>query len=433
METLTIAGKEPRLNQLRDGAGPDRADRRFVDDRPVLRAMLNTAQHGIIYADTKGVVRELNTQAAELLDREKFEVIGASLVHVVPPEVSASFREILHDFRLLPFKNDHSLEVNLGERSLQLNFTALRERDGSYQGVIVSLSDRSEVRQLQQCRRSLEANLMQAYKLASIGILASGIAHNLNGPLSVIVGYLDMLNSRMTDSPEISLILAQAERMKEIIATVMLKSRNAQEIRRRPLDLNEVISNELKFFEANLVFKHKIQKTCNLAEKLPEIEGVYSDFSQCFSNIINNAIDAMHLAPEKKLFVSTRSDEQNVYIEFKDTGVGLDPEESEKLFIPFYSTKAPFGESDSGKPTGTGLGLFSARQLLAKYGGKILVDGKPGQGAHFTVVIPIAGAPAETTAEPPPAEINLEEINLDGISLDEWGFEELKEELPIEA
>jgi signal transduction histidine kinase len=109
-------------------------------------------------------------------------------------------------------------------------------------------------------------------------------------------------------------------------------------------------------------------------------------------NIIHNAIDAMMDSQLKKLMVSTRRDPDSVYIEISDTGHGLDPQDADKIFSPFYSTKSPVGQAEAGRPTGTGLGLPSAAALAAKYGGRILVDGKPGEGAKFTVELPIAKA-----------------------------------------
>jgi signal transduction histidine kinase len=111
----------------------------------------------------------------------------------------------------------------------------------------------------------------------------------------------------------------------------------------------------------------------------------------------------MVYSPVKKLHVNTRFDEENIYVEFRDTGYGLDPAEADNLFTPFYSTKPPVGEAQSGDPTGTGLGLSSTYQLINKYHGTILVDGSPNNGAHFTVVVPIKenqpSRKAETVSE----------------------------------
>jgi signal transduction histidine kinase len=91
----------------------------------------------------------------------------------------------------------------------------------------------------------------------------------------------------------------------------------------------------------------------------------------------------------KTLKVTTRCDDENVYVDITDTGHGLEPEEASKIFAPFFTTKPPVGEAREGRPTGTGLGLPSSVGLSAKYGGRIHVEGRRGVGATFTVVLPI--------------------------------------------
>lgn len=237
---------------------------------------------------------------------------------------------------------------------------------------------------------ALEQELLQVQKLAAIGIMASGIAHNLNGPLSVIVGYLDLMYSLHPELQELPLVLAQTERMKEIISNMMIKSRHEQDNHKRTVDINLLLQNELKFLEANLEFKNNIKKQYEFSRGLPLIYGVYSDFSQVFLNLINNALDAMVDSPVKSLQVCTRYDRDNIYVEIADTGCGLEMKEVEQIFKPFYSTKPPVGQNTPGRPCGTGLGLSSSQQLVTKYNGDMVVEGKPGEGAKFTVIIPIA-------------------------------------------
>ena len=248
---------------------------------------------------------------------------------------------------------------------------------------------------LQQKLKALEVELQQEKKLSAIGMQASGIAHNLNGPLAIIVGYLDLLGSLHPELQEIPLILSQAERMKEIIANMMIKSRHEQDTRMRSVDLNMLLQEELKFLESNLYFKNNVVKQYEFARDLPTVWGLYSDFSQIFLNLISNALDAMAESHTKKLQVATHRDADNIYVEISDTGHGLDPVEAPRLFSPFYSTKPPVGQAVEGEPCGTGLGLSSAAQLAAKYGGRILVDGKLGEGAKFTVVFPLNGSKLE--------------------------------------
>jgi len=363
-----------------------------------LHALLESIPLAAVSADADGTIRDLNAGAERLLGLRRYQAAGKSLYDFHGPDTIARIRAMFDDFASGERQSPVVVERELNGRWVQMRFTPLFDRDGRLQGVNATFADETEKKQLRERIRALESDLVQEQKLSAIGMMASGLAHNLNGPLAVIVGYLDLLYARQSHLGEIPLILAQAERMKDIISTMMMKSRHDQDRQKRTLDLNQLLQNELKFLEANLQFKNQITKQFEFARGLPPVYGLYSDFSQVFLNLVNNAVDAMVDAPVKTLRVSTRCDEDNLYVEVADTGCGLDPAEAEKLFTPFYSTKPPVGENASGRPSGTGLGLSSARQLVEQYGGRIQVEGRPGVGASFTVVIPLAAnrLPAET-------------------------------------
>jgi len=260
--------------------------------------------------------------------------------------------------------------------------------------------------------------LMEKHKLSSIGLLVQGVAHNLNTPLGVILGRSELLKSEIEEvlgekipgllgqieskgsedaavfTKEIresadsclDVVLKQVEKMSDIIGNMMYKSRQEQDSARKKISMNQVLEEELAFLKADMYFKHEIEKKIEYDPGLPYIEGVYSDFSQSFTNIIRNAIDAMFGMEKKVLSVTTRHDDEHVYIIVNDTGEGIKEEDRLKLFDPFFTTKE-FGSADGG-PTGVGLGLHSCYQLLNPYGVTFDVDSKPGD-TTFTVKIPI--------------------------------------------
>jgi len=384
-----MAEGELKFPDTQDCSEGRRTQAALAEERNKFQAIINAMQEAVIYADQHGLVVEMNDYAEKLLNVKKREVLGKSIIELHPPEIRERIKSLIEEFQSNPDQDLQTISRQLGERWLEMRFSALRDKEGRFQGVIANQIDVTEKKRLEEKQRSLGINLIQEHKLSAIGILASGIAHNLNGPLAVIVGYLDLLYSRYPELVEIPLILSQTERMKEIIRNMMIKSRHEQDTQKRPVDLNSLLQNELRFLEANLDFKHKIDKQYEFATGLPLIEGVYSDFSQSFLNIINNAIDAMVDSPIKNLLIKTHYDSENIFLEIQDTGCGLDTEDVDKLFSPFYSTKPPVGEGEPGRPTGTGLGLSSAYQLISKYGGTIKVEGKPGEGTRFTIVIPI--------------------------------------------
>ena len=129
----------------------------------------------------------------------------------------------------------------------------------------------------------------------------------------------------------------------------------------------------------------EVEYLLDLAEDLPQIQGKPSDFSQIFYNLMKNACDAMANADRKQLRITTRTEDDELIIDFSDTGRGIDPEQVPRIFKPFYTTKTETGTEDAG----SGLGLFISTQLLAPYQGRIQVEDKPGPGTIFHVHIPL--------------------------------------------
>jgi PAS domain S-box-containing protein len=299
-----------------------------------------------------------------------------------------------------------------------INSYPIFDIQGGLRGVIEHRKVITEQKRLEEERRRLEMELMEKHKLSSIGLLVQGVAHNLNTPLGVILGRSELLKSeieetlpddlpaRLEESGDevareaagkirearegtitcLDVILRQVENMSDIIGNMMFKSRQEQDSEKKKISLNQVLQEELTFLEADMYFKHEIEKRIELDPDIPYIDGVYSDFSQSLTNIIRNAIDAMYGMERKILTVTTRHDERAVYVTIHDTGEGIREEDIPRLFDPFFTTKE-FGSKEGG-PTGVGLGLHSCYQLLNPYGVKFDIRSRPGD-TSFTVEIPI--------------------------------------------
>ena len=236
--------------------------------------------------------------------------------------------------------------------------------------------------------KEAQQQLIQSEKLAAFGTMAQGIAHNLNNPLSGILGRAQLMKMKFKDDKGLHDIILQAEKMSGIIDNMLYKSRQEQQVNLQELDLNRLLSIELQFLEADLNFKHNVAKVYDFADNLPKIKAIYSDFSQSLMNIIKNAIDAMHNSDKKILFVKTRYDNENIYIEIEDTGCGIKQEYLSKLFDPFFTTKPLLGEGKEDEPTGTGLGLSSAHELLNRYNAGISVQSQESVGSTFIIQVP---------------------------------------------
>jgi signal transduction histidine kinase len=250
--------------------------------------------------------------------------------------------------------------------------------------------------------------LVQKERQAVIGQMIQGIVHNLKGPLSSSLGFAFLAqdvfgeciahgrNPAVDLMPQLTLLagyidtIVQAnQKLNVLINTLLVKSRKDSVLEKRSLVINEIISSELQFLDADMRIKHRIDKMLILADNIPLISGVYADFSQVFCNLIQNAADAMIEMPVKKLTIRSAFDGQWITVEFIDTGSGIEPEVMEKIFDPFFSTKEEGAAEAGDNPVGTGLGLYTCAEIIKSYGGDIAVSSELGQGSCFTVIIPL--------------------------------------------
>ncbi|MBU0691769.1 PAS domain S-box protein [bacterium] len=259
--------------------------------------------------------------------------------------------------------------------------------------VMLMAKDISEQVVMERQNRQLEIELMRESKLSEFGMLSAGIAHNLNGPLTGILGLCDLVQLRGEESKEVTQIRQQAQAMREIIANLMIKSRSEREMEPRDLLIEDIILTELRFLEANLFFKSKVERKLELAEDSPAIYGVYIHLSQVVGNLLRNAIDAMYKTPKKVLTVKTWADEKYLYASVGDTGTGIPEEVRDKIFQAFFTTKPKSSEAKSGEPTGTGLGLSTSRNMLARYGAELQLESEVGVGTTFTIRFPLGRKP----------------------------------------
>lgn len=259
------------------------------------------------------------------------------------------------------------------------------------EGVVHDVTEEEEAKER---HRQYELQLINEHKMAAIGQLAAGIAHNLNTPISIIQGNAELLQLKNQDNEELRKILNQTGRMTKLIETIMRKGKKEQEHSKQKIKLNELLERELDFLHANLYFKHQIEKHYDFAQDIPEIEGIYSDFSQSILNIIQNAVDAMYKAPQRKLEIKIRLVENHIELSISDTGCGIDEVTAEKIFNPFFTTKPAEPAADTiinpNQPVGTGLGLSLVYNLLYPYGVKIDFYSVINQGTTFTLKIPTA-------------------------------------------
>ncbi len=275
----------------------------------------------------------------------------------------------------------------------EISISLVREATGKPLYFIPIIQDITERKRAEAENRRLREKAEISSRLAAVGEMAAGIAHEINNPLTGVVGYSELLMEK-EGLPEdvkegLTIINDGSKRVKDIIRRMLTFARQV-----KPMRTNSSI-NEL--IEATVSLRTYVLRTANievikhLEHDLPWITVDPGQMQQVFLNLLVNAEYAMKKAHGKgTLIITTEKTGDHIRISFKDDGTGMDKVTKEKLFNPFFTTK------DVGEGTGLGLGL--SRSIILEHGGTIEVESEVGQGANFIITLPITSTPEETTA-----------------------------------
>jgi nitrogen-specific signal transduction histidine kinase/ActR/RegA family two-component response regulator len=255
-------------------------------------------------------------------------------------------------------------------------------------------------------QKQSEAKLIGADRMAAMGMLAAGVAHEINNPLTSVVANLDLLSRELPAAVSddsrgrlLEVIRDASEaalRIRDIARDIRVFSR-AEEQQTRPVDVHHVLDSALRIVAVELRYRARL---VTHFEPVPAVEASESRLAQVFVNLITNAAQAIPLgrAEENQVRVSTRLDASGkVVVEVSDSGVGMPAETVKRIFEPFFTTK--------GAPEGTGLGLAICDRIVRDLGGEIVVESEPGRGSRFLVELPASRSapPAVVAAAPVPA------------------------------
>ncbi len=253
---------------------------------------------------------------------------------------------------------------------------------GNFAGAIGLILDITE-------KKRLEIDYQLASRLAAIGELAAGVAHNIKNPLQGIIFVAESLKRKNVEPQLVDMLIRQAEKINAIITNLQFKAVMDSRVDVQVFDLNVILKEELTFLQAHRFFKHEIEKDFQFIEEPLLVRGVYSDFSQIFSNIIKNAIDAMYQTEKKVLTVRTKKNGKFAIVEIGDTGVGIPGDILSRIWDMFFTTKPTFYEKRGDEPVGTGIGLAVVKRLLEKYNATAEVKTKVGEGTTFILKFPL--------------------------------------------
>jgi two-component system, NtrC family, sensor kinase len=333
---------------------------------------------GVLAVDLQDRIESWNAQMEVMYAQPRWQVVGRSLSEVFP----ASFAEEFYRVRQNP--GIHNLyKFRLGtptgeSRIVNVAIAPLVTRKFNVVGRLVIMDDITE-------RVELEVQLTQADKLSSIGLLAAGVAHEVNTPLAVISSYAQMLAKQLQGDPQKTSVLEkitkQTFRASEIVNNLLNFSRTTG-TEFAEISLNKVIADTLALLDHQFKVAH-VQVRTELTDPLPAIQGNAGRLQQVFLNLFLNAKDAM--TGGGVLNVATLNGE-SVSVRVSDTGSGIAQEHIHRIYDPFFTTKTSPAE---GQNRGTGLGLSVSYGIIQEHAGHIRVESRPGEGTTFTLDFPM--------------------------------------------
>ena len=339
--------------------------------------ILNNTQSLILVSDTSGLISYANRRW-QALGYEHHTILGRTLESVVAankrPMLESAYGAVLSGGQV----DNLELQVLYADgRSGQfsVNLSPMRDDQGHVSSIVVVMSDVTDA-------ASLQAKLMHAEKMAAVGQLVSGVAHEVNNPLTAILGFADLLmeNQELPENvrKDLRVILQEAQRTKQIVQNLLSFARQMPP-QRKPVQVNAILKRTIQlraydFHSRGVAVRERYD------DDLPFVIGDSQQLQQVFLNILNNAYDAVRDAPDgPRIEITTHRNDGFVEVSFRDNGYGIS--QPDRIFDPFFTTKQ-VGE-------GTGLGLSICYGIVKEHGGEIFCSNNLGEaGATFTVRLP---------------------------------------------
>ncbi len=357
-------------------------------ERDFNQKILNNTQSMILVLDTAGLISYANRRCYEAGYREE-ELIGHRLVEWVESSHREDFEAALgttahgHQVENLELRVRRS-DASMGHFSISLS--PIRDEQSIVNSVVVVMTDITDAALLQ-------AKLAHSEKMATIGRLVSGVAHEVNNPLAAILGFTDLLleNPAVPESAreDLQIILRETQRTKDIVQDLLSFARQ-RPVQREMVYLNSVLRQTIKLRSYDFA-SHGVEVAEEFDESLPPALGDSQQLQQVFLNILNNAYDAVQEAGQRgRIAIRTRQSGDSIEVRVTDNGTGIsDPE---RIFDPFYTTK------QAGK--GTGLGLSICYGIVRAHSGEIQCSNNaPEPGSTFIIRVPVAAESSVAAAK----------------------------------
>jgi two-component system sensor histidine kinase HydH len=355
---------------------------------------------GLIALDVQQRIASFNHTAESVLQLSYREVIGRQSEQILPPELCAELKYLeiqdqvatptlpspsrgrvwegvhkkksLHDLVI-----EKEIDCTVGDGRivpLEVGASLLEDENKTFLGYVILFKDLTEVRSL---RREIE----RSRRLASVGRLAAGVAHEIRNPLSSIKGFATYFKERYKNAPEdqqtANIMIQEIDRLNRVVGQLLEFARPVN-VKPKSTDLNTLLDESIKLIERQAAEK-KITIKTNYSTLIEEIRIDSDRVNQVLLNLYLNAIESMEAGGELNIDLSSNGETNEIEISVSDTGCGIQKKDLSKIFDPYFTTKS----------SGTGLGLAIAHNIIEAMNGKITVDSNPVKGTTFTIKIPI--------------------------------------------
>jgi PAS domain S-box-containing protein len=353
------------------------------DSEQQFRLIVEAAPNGMLLIDKGGTIVMVNASALRQFGYERKELLGRSVEMLVPGPFRSDHQQYRAEFIKAPqaramggLRELFGLRKDGSEFAVEIGLTPIQMTKGM--GVVASIVDIS-------ARKRLEVQLRRAERLAELGTLASGMAHEIGTPMNVILGRAEYLLQRAADEgmkKGLATIITQVERITKVMNQLLAFARRRTP-ERRAVDFGEIVDDSLEMFQERIA-QSRITVEKTIESVLPPVR---ADRDQLIQVVINLVMNSIHAMPEGGLLrLSLDRENSHVRLGVSDTGHGMPEEIRSKVFEPFFTTK------DFGK--GTGLGLTVVKGIIEEHGGIIAVESAVDKGTTFWVRLPIDEAQA---------------------------------------
>ncbi len=383
-----------------EGQQRKKLERIYASEKERLSVTMHSIADGVIATDEKGNVTMLNKAARQLTGWTRNDALGRPLntiFHIVEEKTGNSLKSTLEDgFKkrsLFTFMDNTVLIAkDKTEKFISSSIAPILDKDDQIIGAVLVFRDITRDKQFEKEKEEMRAQMVNGAKLASLGEIAAGVAHEINQPLTYISSFAQNLERDLNEGcvdetilkKKLSVSINQITKIDNIIQHMRTFGRR-DDIVKRPLQIKDVLENTLLLMGEHIRLKN-VDLKINIEDDAPEILGSPTQLEQVFINLFQNAVDAFAPDSDKPSInvdiATAKSGQDCVVIKISDNGMGIDNENLLKVFEPFFTTK------EVGK--GTGLGLSIIYGIIRDHNGEIKCESAPNKGATFIITLPVS-------------------------------------------